>query len=182
MMFVRFVGLMSIGLVAVVLGGMGSAAAAPRAPRPRRRSRCCPRPAFPSSTRAQQPRRQPSRYRSGHGEGRPQPDTAGDRGVGRQGIGHQGQLTAFERDTTGTWKPIYGPMTAYLGSKGIGRPRTTCPAPRRAPSPSTRRSASKPTRYRDAVLPGDAAGLVGRQHELAHLQLSCPFGDEPRRR
>lgn len=34
----------------------------------------------------------------------------------------KGTLTAFEKDANGAWKPVIGPVTAYVGEKGIGKP------------------------------------------------------------
>lgn len=34
----------------------------------------------------------------------------------------QGTLTAFEKDANGQWKPVIGPVPAFVGSKGIGKP------------------------------------------------------------
>ena len=125
MLFVRFVGLISIGLVTVVLGGAGSAAAAPAGtPSP-------PGSALPKT-------------------GIPELDTVLDNlagnllGTGRNKVGPNqtrqaivvtaakatattGELTAFERDDAGTWKPVYGPMLAYLGAQGMGEAKDNVP-------------------------------------------------------
>lgn len=126
MLFMRFMGLMVVGLVAVVLGGAGSAAAAPSGT-----------PSTPSS---------PVLPKTGI----PELDTvlnnlAGNfLGTGQNKIGPNqtrqmivvtadkasdttGQLTAFQREDDGTWKPVYGPMTAYLGSQGMGEPKDNVP-------------------------------------------------------
>lgn len=34
----------------------------------------------------------------------------------------KGTLTAFEKDQNGQWKPVIGPVPAYVGDKGIGKP------------------------------------------------------------
>lgn len=34
----------------------------------------------------------------------------------------KGTLTAFEKDANGKWTPVIGPVAAYVGDKGIGKP------------------------------------------------------------
>ncbi len=34
----------------------------------------------------------------------------------------EGTLTAFDKDANGQWKPVIGPVPAFVGSEGIGKP------------------------------------------------------------
>lgn len=128
MMFVRFVGLMSIGLVAVVLGGMGSAAAAPSGTPSTPSKSVLPKTGIPELDSVLNSLAD-NLLGTGQDTEKVGPNQTQQVIVvsAAKASDTKGQLTAFERDTTGTWKPIYGPMTAYLGSKGIGEVKDNVP-------------------------------------------------------
>ncbi|MGV9710605.1 L,D-transpeptidase family protein [Gordonia sp. NPDC003424] len=127
----RLLGLLVIAVLAAVVGGAGTASAAPTTTTP----------AAPSTTTT------PSTTSSFPATGIPLLDTllntlagnsSGPGGSAGSSGGDTSQmivvtapkaadttatLTAFERGSDGTWKPVIGPTKAFLGSLGMGEPK-----------------------------------------------------------
>lgn len=122
----RFLGLLVIALFAALAGGAGHAVAAPETTTPTTTPGAgatlpggisIPQTGIPEVDGILN-----TLSGSGSGDGATSGDTSQMIVVTAPNASDEtGTLTAFEKDASGTWKPVFGPTKAYLGELGMGQ-------------------------------------------------------------